>query len=147
MTQGDIVNVVIIKGDGNITTIINGHRNNVNAIAKGSGHQSAQVAGRRSIKSVHGSYLRAIEPDWKVDTVWRGAAAWENWYIEDWNGKESNSRSDQGTRSTEQVGSISASSLQWVSVERIPRTILACCGSRIGMTMVRGPSSVLMGLG
>lgn len=29
------VNVVIIKGDGNITTIINGHRNNVNAIAKG----------------------------------------------------------------------------------------------------------------
>ncbi|GMR38237.1 hypothetical protein PMAYCL1PPCAC_08432, partial [Pristionchus mayeri] len=39
---------------------------------------SKDASGCRILKSHHNSYLRAIEPDWKVDTVKRPPREWEN---------------------------------------------------------------------
>ena len=41
--------------------------------------------GRRSLKSFHGTWLRAY-PDWKVDMA-PSPQKWEHWNIEDWGGK------------------------------------------------------------
>ncbi|GMR37466.1 hypothetical protein PMAYCL1PPCAC_07661, partial [Pristionchus mayeri] len=48
---------------------------------------SAGTVHRRILKSVHGTYLRANEPEWKVDFVDRPPQAWEHWFLEDWGGK------------------------------------------------------------
>lgn len=48
---------------------------------------SAESGGHRRLKSIHGTFLRAYDTDWKVDMARGPAKAWENWYIEDWSGK------------------------------------------------------------
>lgn len=48
--------------------------------------RSAESGGRRILKSVHGTYLRAYNTDWKVDMAPK-AQAWEHWYVEDWGGR------------------------------------------------------------
>ncbi|GMT01697.1 hypothetical protein PENTCL1PPCAC_23871, partial [Pristionchus entomophagus] len=45
----------------------------------------AECAGQKSLKSAHGTYLRALD-SWKVDMT-GSARAWENWYIEIRGGK------------------------------------------------------------
>lgn len=55
-------------------------------IADNSREMSGDAGGRRSLKSVHGTFLRAHDSEWKVDMV-PTRQAWENWYIEDWGGK------------------------------------------------------------
>jgi len=55
-------------------------------IADNSRELSAESGGRRCLKSVHGTYLRAHNDEWKVDMV-NQREAWENWYVEDWGGK------------------------------------------------------------
>ena len=55
-------------------------------IADNSREFSGEAGGRRSLKSVHGTFLRAHDSEWKVDMV-PTRQAWENWYIEDWGGK------------------------------------------------------------
>lgn len=55
-------------------------------IAESTKQLSAESGGRRCLKSVHGTYLRAIEPKWKVDFVDKAPAEWEQWFIEDWKG-------------------------------------------------------------
>uniref|UniRef100_A0A914PDE8 Uncharacterized protein n=1 Tax=Panagrolaimus davidi TaxID=227884 RepID=A0A914PDE8_9BILA len=48
---------------------------------------SAESGGRRCLKSIHGTYLRAYNSEWKVDMTNGPPKAWENWYVEDWQGK------------------------------------------------------------
>ena len=51
-------------------------------------HQlSAESSGRRCLKSIHGTFLRAYDSDWKVDMAPGSEGAWEHWYVEDWRGK------------------------------------------------------------
>lgn len=47
---------------------------------------SAESGGRRLLRSIHGTYLRAHKVEWKVDMAPQ-AGSWEQWYIEDWGGK------------------------------------------------------------
>ena len=49
---------------------------------------SAESGGRRCLKSsIHGTFLRAYDSDWRVDMACGPAKAWEHWYVEDWKGK------------------------------------------------------------
>ncbi|GMR38234.1 hypothetical protein PMAYCL1PPCAC_08429, partial [Pristionchus mayeri] len=83
--------------DAVLTTTLgtNAHRNETNSEPGDAKRQenmldsalSAAASGRRILKSHYNTFLRAIEPDWKVDTVKRPPKEWENWYIEDWRGK------------------------------------------------------------
>uniref|UniRef100_A0AC34Q376 Uncharacterized protein n=1 Tax=Panagrolaimus sp. JU765 TaxID=591449 RepID=A0AC34Q376_9BILA len=51
-------------------------------------HQlSAESGGLRCLKSVHGTYLRAYDNEWKVDMTSGPAKESEKWYVEDWHGK------------------------------------------------------------
>ena len=47
---------------------------------------SAESGGQRCLRSVHGTYLRAYESEWKADLA-PSRQAWEQWYVEDWGGK------------------------------------------------------------
>lgn len=49
-------------------------------------HLSAESGGQKFIKSIHGTYLRAYDSEWKADFS-PNKQAWEQWYIEDWGGK------------------------------------------------------------
>jgi hypothetical protein len=55
-------------------------------IADNSRQLSAESGGRRCLKSIHGTFLRAHDSEWKVDLV-PNRREWENWYVEDWGGK------------------------------------------------------------
>uniref|UniRef100_A0A7E4VDS9 Ubiquitin-like domain-containing protein n=1 Tax=Panagrellus redivivus TaxID=6233 RepID=A0A7E4VDS9_PANRE len=50
-------------------------------------HPLAECRGTRCIKSYHGTYLRALKDQPKVDMVPAPAREWENWIIEFWDGK------------------------------------------------------------
>ena len=56
-------------------------------IAESTRELSGQAGGRKILKSVHGTYLRAVEPEWRVDLVRTAPREWEHWYIEDWGGQ------------------------------------------------------------
>uniref|UniRef100_A0AC34RNY6 Uncharacterized protein n=1 Tax=Panagrolaimus sp. JU765 TaxID=591449 RepID=A0AC34RNY6_9BILA len=56
-------------------------------IADNSRQLSAESGGRRSLKSVHGTYLRAYDREWKADLTSGPPREWERWYVEDWGGK------------------------------------------------------------
>uniref|UniRef100_A0AC34RT93 Uncharacterized protein n=1 Tax=Panagrolaimus sp. JU765 TaxID=591449 RepID=A0AC34RT93_9BILA len=56
-------------------------------IADNSRQLSAESGGRRCLKSVHGTYLRAYDREWKADMASGPAKEWERWYVEDWGGK------------------------------------------------------------
>uniref|UniRef100_A0A7E4VDH7 Collagen_bind_2 domain-containing protein n=1 Tax=Panagrellus redivivus TaxID=6233 RepID=A0A7E4VDH7_PANRE len=48
---------------------------------------SAESSGKRRIKSVHETYLRAQKYEDDVDFVSAPPREWENWYITDWEGQ------------------------------------------------------------
>uniref|UniRef100_A0AC34RR31 Uncharacterized protein n=1 Tax=Panagrolaimus sp. JU765 TaxID=591449 RepID=A0AC34RR31_9BILA len=56
-------------------------------IADNSRELSAESGGRRSLKSIHGTYLRAYDNEWKADLTSGPPREWERWYVEDWGGK------------------------------------------------------------
>uniref|UniRef100_A0A914CRZ1 Uncharacterized protein n=1 Tax=Acrobeloides nanus TaxID=290746 RepID=A0A914CRZ1_9BILA len=56
-------------------------------IADNSNQLSAQSGGRRCLKSIHGTLLRAYDSEWKMDMASGEAKDWEHWYVEDWGGK------------------------------------------------------------
>ena len=67
---------------------------------------SAEAGGRRILKSVHGTFLRAVEPEWRVDMVRSAPREWEHWYLEDWGGqvKEERERERERDREREREG-------------------------------------------
>uniref|UniRef100_A0A8R1IMD2 Uncharacterized protein n=1 Tax=Caenorhabditis japonica TaxID=281687 RepID=A0A8R1IMD2_CAEJA len=48
---------------------------------------SGAAGGRRMLKSVHGTYIRAYDSEWKVDLMRGDPREWEHWFVEDWGGK------------------------------------------------------------
>ena len=72
--QKEMVTVVLVKECSNKT-------------ADNSHQLAAQLSGQQCLQSVHETFLRAHESDGKVDVVSGPPRAWENWYIEDSDGK------------------------------------------------------------
>jgi hypothetical protein len=55
-------------------------------LAASSAALSAESGGKKCLRSVHGTYLRAYDREWKVDMS-PNKKAWEQWYVEDWKGR------------------------------------------------------------